>query len=74
MKKDLKLIVLGHYDFTDKVSGNQVKGSKVIITDGIHKIETSTKRDDVFGLELGSYVCDITINDELKVDIVNVRK
>lgn len=74
MKKDLTLIVLSHYDFVDKTTGNPIKGSKVLITDGEHKIETSTKSEEVFKLNIGSHVCDITINDELKIDIVNIRK
>ena len=70
---NLKLMILSHYDFVDKTTNNQVKGSKVIITDGVHKIETSTKNEEVFKREIGSYVCDIIINKELKIDITNVR-
>ena len=39
------------------------------------KLEMSTKSDEVFGLDvLGSYQCDLFINEDLKIDITNVRK
>ena len=73
--KNVKLIVLSHYDFTNK-DGEKIKGSKVALTsNGKNKLEMSTKNDDVFGLDvLGSYQCDLMINEDLKIDITNVRK
>ena len=73
--KNVKLIVLSHYDFKNS-NGEQIKGSKVALTsNGKNKLEMSTKSEEVFALDvLTSYQCDLFINEDLKIDITNVRK
>ena len=73
--KNVKLIILSHYDFTNN-NGENIKGSKVALTsNGKNKLEMSTKSDEVFALDLlTSYQCDLFINEDLKIDIMNVRK
>lgn len=74
MKKDCKFIVLSHYDFTND-KGDQVKGSKIVVTDGNHKFDLSTQDSTVFKLDLlQTYYCDLFVNDKLKIDITNIRK
>lgn len=73
--KNVKLIVLSHYDFTNS-QGEKIKGSKIVLTsNGKNKLEMSCKSDEIFNLDiLVSYQCDLFINEDLKIDIANVRK
>lgn len=72
---NVRLIILSHYDFTN-TSGEKIKGSKIALTsDGNNKLEMSTKCTEVESLELMKpYVCDLYINQNLKIDIKNVRE
>lgn len=75
MLKDVKFIVLSHYDFQNK-DNQQIKGSKIVLTTGGNtKLELSTNNSDVFNLDLlQTYHCDLFVNDKLKIDIANIRK
>ena len=75
MLKDVKFIVLSHYDFLNK-DNQQIKGSKIVLTTGGNvKLELSTDNSDVFNLDiLTTYHCDLFVNDKLKIDIANIRK
>lgn len=72
--KDCKFIILSHYDFTNK-EGEQIKGSKVIVSHNGRDLSLSTSDPTVFKLEtLNTYYCDLIVNDKLKIDITNIRK
>ena len=72
--KNVKLIVLKHYDFTND-KGEQVKGSKVLISHNGRTYDLSTKNEDVFKAEeTSTLTCDLIVNDYLKIDVTNVRK
>ena len=72
MLSNVKMIVLSHYDF-DK-DGKHFKGSKVVLTyNGKSKLEMNTSNEQVYNLEcLNTYYCDLSINDDLKIEIVDV--
>ena len=76
MLENVRLIVIDHWDFTDKESGRQIKGSKVVLTiNGDDKLELKTSNEDVFECEcLKTYYCDLYINEHLKIDIYNVKR
>ena len=74
MLKECKFIVLSHYDFTDK-EGKTVKGSKIVVTYNERKLDLSTKDDTIFKLPLlSTYTCDLYVNENLKIDVTNIRK
>lgn len=73
MKQGLTVMITDHFDFVSK-DGSKVYGSSCTVTNGTSKVKVFTKNPDFMKLELGSYKCDLVINDELKLDIANVRK
>jgi len=72
--KNVKLLVLKHYNFVND-KNESVKGTKVLISHNGRTLDLSTKNDDVYKAEeLSTLTCDLIVNDNLKIDITNVRK
>lgn len=75
MLKDCKLIIISHYDFTDKETQKNVKGSKLIVSYDNKTLTISSSDDTIFQLPLlTNYTCDLVVNEKMKIDIANVRK
>lgn len=72
--KNVKLLVLKHYNFKND-NGEQVKGSKVLVSHNGRTLDISTKNEDVYKAEeLSTLNCDLIVNENLKIDVTNVRK
>lgn len=72
--KDVKMIVMSSYDFTND-KGEKIRGNKVVVSHNGRTIDISSKNETLFKCEpLTPYICDLVVNDNLKIDVTNIRK
>lgn len=72
--KDVRMIIISRYDFINQ-KGEKVRGNKVTISHNGRTIDFSSKNETLFKCELLTpYICDLIVNDDLKIDVTNIRK
>lgn len=72
--KNVKMIVISSYDFTND-RGEKIRGNKVTITHNGRTIDISSKNETLFKCELLTpYICDLIVNENLKIDVTNIRQ
>lgn len=72
--KDVKMLVMTRYDFKND-KGEQIRGNKVVVSHNGRSIDISSKNETLFKCDLLTpYVCDLIVNDNLKIDVTNIRK